>query len=82
MTTRPTEKQKPAAKPKAAAPKKPRFGFMRDTVAELKKVTWLSWPDVIRLTAIVLVVAILLGAFLGALDYGFTALVDKVLVGR
>jgi preprotein translocase SecE subunit len=55
---------------------------MRDTVAELKKVTWLTWPDVIRLTAIVLVVAILLGAFLGALDYGFTALVDKVQVGR
>ena len=79
MTTKPAAR--PAEKPRTPAkPKKERFTFIRGAIAELKKVTWLSRREVAYLTTIVLVAAIILGAVLGAIDYGFTALVD-VLVG-
>jgi preprotein translocase SecE subunit len=63
--------------------KRSRFRFIGDTIAELKKVTWLKWPnEVLYLTALVLVVAIAVGLILGATDYGFTNLVDKFFLGR
>ncbi len=56
-------------------------GFFSDTVAELKKVTWLSWNEAIRLTALVLGISIVVGLILGGLDFGFSALVNKLFVG-
>ncbi len=55
--------------------------FISDTVAELKKVTWLSWNEAIRLTALVLGISIVVGLILGGLDFGFSALVNKLFVG-
>ena len=55
--------------------------FFSDTVAELKKVTWLSWNEALRLTALVLGISIVVGLILGGLDYGFSALVSKLFVG-
>ena len=59
-----------------------RFRFISETIAELKKVVWLTRREAAYLTAVVLVVAISVGAVLGALDYGFTNLVDKLFIGR
>ncbi len=55
---------------------KSRFRFLRETVAELKKVTWLPRREVIHLTVLVLVVTIVMGLVLGAIDYGFSYLVN------
>ena len=55
--------------------------FISDTVAELKKVTWLSWNEALRLTALVLGISIVVGLILGGLDYGFSALINKLFVG-
>jgi preprotein translocase subunit SecE len=55
--------------------------FISDTVAELKKVTWLSWNEAFRLTALVLGISIVVGLILGGLDFGFSALVNKLFVG-
>ena len=55
-----------------------RFQFFKEVIGELRKVVWPSRRDTLRLTAMVLVVALIVGAFLGALDYGFSELVDKV----
>lgn len=63
---------------KKAAPKKSRFRFFGETVAELKKVTWPTRQEAIRLTIIVIIVCTILGAILGSIDYGFTKLVSKV----
>ena len=60
----------------------PRFKFISETIAELKKVVWLTRREAAYLTAVVLVVAISVGAVLGALDYGFTNLVDKLFIGK
>ena len=59
-----------------------RFRFISETVAELKKVVWLTRREAAYLTAIVLIVAIVVGLVLGAIDYGFTNLVDKLFIGR
>ena len=59
-----------------------RFRFIIDIIAELKKVVWLSKREAIYLTALVLIVATAIGLLLGAVDYGFTQLVDKLFLGR
>ena len=58
-----------------------RFRFIGDIIAELKKVVWLSRREAAYLTALVLIVAISVGIILGALDYGFSFIVDKLFVG-
>ena len=68
-----------------AAAKKKRFrlfAYIGEIVTELKKVVWLSRREVAYLTGIVLLVTIAAGIVLGALDFGFSALVEKVFVGR
>jgi len=59
-----------------------RFRFIREIIAELKKVVWLSRREVIYLSVLVLIVSIAAGALLGAFDYGFSALVERVFLGR
>jgi preprotein translocase subunit SecE len=61
--------------------KGPRFRFIRETIAELKKVVWLSRREAVYLTALVLVVAVSVGIVLGAIDYFFSFLVDKLIGG-
>ena len=58
-----------------------RFRFIGDIIAELKKVVWLTRREAIYLTTLVLTVAIAMGLLLGACDYGFTQLVDKLFLG-
>ncbi|NQT04686.1 MAG: preprotein translocase subunit SecE, partial [Dehalococcoidia bacterium] len=43
---------------------------------------WLSRREVIYLSTLVLVISIAAGLVLGAIDYGFSALVGDVLLGR
>jgi len=62
--------------------KRSRFRFIGDTIAELKKVVWLTRREAAYLTFLVLVVAIAVGLILGATDYGFTNLVNKFFLGR
>ncbi len=49
--------------------------YLRETVAELKKVTWPARPDALRLTGLVLVIVIISSLVLGALDYIFAQVV-------
>ena len=64
---------------KKATAKKGRFRFFGETVAELRKVTWPTRQEAIRLTIIVIIVCTILGAILGSIDYGFTKLVELFL---
>ncbi len=59
-----------------------RFRFISETIAELKKVVWLTRREATYLTVLVLIVAIAVGLILGAIDFGFTNLVDKLFIGR
>lgn len=66
---------------KAGQAKKSRFSFVPETIAELRKVAWPTRQEVVRLSAMVLVVCLILGLILGAIDYGFTQLMSKVFLG-
>jgi preprotein translocase subunit SecE len=61
--------------------KKSRFAFIRDIYDELRKVVWPTRREAVRLTLMVLALVVSIGIFLGALDYGFSQLVSKVLLG-
>ena len=58
-----------------------RLRFFSDILAELKKVVWLTRREAAYLTALVLIVAVIVGVILGVVDYGFTRLVDEIFLG-
>ena len=58
-----------------------RFRFISETIAELKKVAWLTRREVAYLTVLVLIVAITMGLILGVIDFGFTKLVNGLFLG-
>ena len=58
-----------------------RLRYIGDIVSELKKVVWLTRREATYLTVLVLIVAGCAAILLGALDYGFTGLIDQVFIG-
>jgi preprotein translocase subunit SecE len=69
--------------PQAAA-RRPRFRlrFFGEVIAELRKVVWLSRREVMYLSTLVLVISVVAGLILGAIDFGFTGLVEQIFLGR
>lgn len=55
--------------------------YIKESIAELKKVTWPTKKETYRYTFLVLTISLLVAVFLGALDYlfnlGFTNLIIK-----
>ena len=45
--------------------------FFREVVTELKKVTWPTRAETIKLTAVVIAISVIVGLFIGALDITF-----------
>ena len=44
-------------------------GFLQEVWAELKKVTWPTWPEAYRLTMVVLAVIVVIGIYVGVTDF-------------
>jgi preprotein translocase subunit SecE len=44
--------------------------FFHETMGELRKVHWPTWPEARRLTIIVIVVLVIMAIFLGLVDWG------------
>lgn len=55
------------------------IAFLKETRDELNKVKWPTRAEVIRLTAVVIIISAIVGIFLGGLDIFFTALVQKII---
>lgn len=53
--------------------------WWRETVGELRKVSWPTTEDAWRLTKIVLIVMAVMSLFLGLLDFVFASLIRLVL---
>lgn len=53
--------------------------YWRETVGELRKVTWPTSKEAWRLTRIVIVVMVLMSALLGLLDFGFSRFIALIL---
>lgn len=52
--------------------------FLRETRDELKKVVWPTRQEIIRLTFVVIAVSLVVGLFLGGLDFVFTKIIETV----
>ncbi|HVT00926.1 MAG TPA: preprotein translocase subunit SecE [Patescibacteria group bacterium] len=55
------------------------FTFLKEVRSELEKVTWPTSPEVVRLTIVVIGISAIVGAYLGAADYGFTQLLGLLI---
>lgn len=54
------------------------ISYFKDTVTELKLVTWPTKAQTIKLTAVVIGISVIVGAYVGGLDYMFTNLLTLV----
>jgi preprotein translocase subunit SecE len=52
--------------------------YIGEIITELKKVVWLTRREIVYLTGLVLIVTIAAGVLLGALDFGFTQIMNAL----
>jgi len=52
--------------------------YVSEVIGELRKVTWPTRQETLRLAGIVFAICLVMGAIMGAFDYGFSQLVSKV----
>lgn len=55
------------------------IGFIKETQQELLKVVWPTRAEIIRLTGVVIGVSVIVGLFIGGLDFVFTKLLGLVI---
>lgn len=55
--------------------------FVRESFAEISRISWPSRREVVGLTVLVLAVSALVAAYLGVLDHGFSWLVQRSVNG-
>jgi len=55
------------------------FRFIGEVVSELRRVTWPTRQETMRLSIMVVAVATAIGLFLGIFDMGFARLIDLIL---
>ncbi|MDP3941205.1 MAG: preprotein translocase subunit SecE [bacterium] len=53
--------------------------FIQQTREELRQVKWPSKDEVVRLTSIVIIVSVLVGLYIGGLDFLFTKTMEFIL---
>jgi len=52
------------------------FTFLKEVKNELARVTWPKKPEVVKLTLTVIIISAAVGAYIGALDFAFTKLLE------
>jgi preprotein translocase SecE subunit len=58
-----------------------RFKLFGEIISELKKVVWLTRREALYLTLLVILLSVAIGIILGAFDFGFVRLAEKVFLG-
>jgi len=53
--------------------------FLREVRDELKKVVWPTRQETIRLTLVVIVISLIVGLFLGGLDFIFVKVIGTII---
>ena len=53
--------------------------FFRETMGELRRVTWPTWPEARNLTVVVLIVLVIMALFLWGIDSGATFLLSRII---
>ncbi len=55
--------------------------FLKEVRSELKRVVWPTRQEAIRLTSVVIIVSVIIGIYIGVLDYIFAKIMG-LLLGR
>jgi preprotein translocase subunit SecE len=55
--------------------------FLREVYDELRKVVWPTWGELYRYTLVVIVTVIVIGGFIGGVDYALGAIAKKYIYG-
>lgn len=58
------------------------INFLKQSVGELRKSTWLSRQEVVQSTILVMIVVALVSAYVGIIDFGLTKVLGAVVGGR
>jgi len=58
---------------------KPPFTLLAQVKQELQLTTWPTKEETIKLTTVVILVSVLVGAYLGGLDWLLTALITQII---
>ena len=53
--------------------------YFSETAGELRKVSWPTWPEARQLTILVIIVMVVIGLFLGLVDYGANIVLNAAL---
>lgn len=53
--------------------------FVKEAIAELKKVTWLSRKEVIASTIVVIILVVIIGIFVSAIDFVLALILGRIL---
>ena len=58
------------------------INFLKQSVGELKKSTWLSRQEVVQSTILVMIVVALVAAYVGLIDLGLTRVLSVLIGGH
>ncbi|WP_428073460.1 preprotein translocase subunit SecE [Candidatus Avelusimicrobium aviculae] len=58
------------------------ISFLKQSVAELKKSTWLTRKEVVQSTILVAIVVAILAAYVSIIDFGLTKVLGLIVGGR
>ena len=58
------------------------INFLKQSIGELKKSTWLSRQEVVQSTFLVAVVVALVALYVGVIDWGLTGVLGQLVGGR
>lgn len=58
------------------------LNYLKESKAELEKVVWPTKQETLRLTIVVVIVSVIIGAYIAGMDTFFTLLVEKFLKAK
>lgn len=58
------------------------INFLKQSVSELRKSTWLTRKEVVQSTILVAIVVALTAMYVGAIDFGLTKVLGLIVGGR
>jgi preprotein translocase subunit SecE len=53
--------------------------FLREVFDELRKVVWPTWSELYRYTLVVIFTVIVIGAFIGGVDYALSEILQRAI---
>ena len=53
--------------------------YVKESIQEMKKVTWPTWEDLKGSTLVVMLFSVIMGCYIAGLDVVFSVIIDKIM---